>query len=83
MFAVSKLIIEGGHKLEGDLPIHGAKNSALPVLAATLLCKGQSTIHNCPGLSDVDASIRILRHLGCEIDREGSTLTFDSRCFTT
>lgn len=83
MFAVSKLIIEGGHKLEGELPIHGAKNSALPVLAATLLCKGQSTIHNCPGLSDVDSSIRILRHLGCKIDREGSTLTVDSRCIST
>lgn len=83
MFAVSKLIIEGGHKLEGELSIHGAKNSALPVLAATLLCKGQSTIHNCPGLSDVDASIQILRHLGCRIEREGPSLTVDSCAITT
>ena len=83
MFVVSKLIIEGGHPLEGELPIHGAKNSALPVLAATLLCQGQSVIHNCPGLSDVDASIQILRHLGCQIYREGSTLTVDSQHVST
>lgn len=83
VFAVSKLIIEGGHKLEGEISVHGAKNSALPVLAATMLCQGQSVIHNCPGLSDVEASVRILRHLGCKIQRGGSTLVVDSRNITT
>ncbi len=83
MFAVSKLIIEGGHKLEGEISVHGAKNSALPVLAATMLCQGQSVIHNCPGLSDVEASVRILRHLGCKIQRDGSTLAVDSRNIVT
>jgi UDP-N-acetylglucosamine 1-carboxyvinyltransferase len=83
VFAVSKLIIEGGHKLEGEISVHGAKNSALPVLAATMLCQGQSVIHNCPGLSDVEASVRILRHLGCKIQRDGSTLAVDSRNIVT
>lgn len=78
MVAVSKLIIEGGHKLEGEISVHGAKNSALPILAASMLCHGQSVIHNCPGLSDVEASIRILRHLGCKIQQSGSTLIVDS-----
>ncbi|MCI9273231.1 MAG: UDP-N-acetylglucosamine 1-carboxyvinyltransferase [Clostridiales bacterium] len=80
---MSKLIIEGGHKLEGEISVHGAKNSALPVLAATMLCQGQSVIHNCPGLSDVEASVRILRHLGCKIQRDGSTLAVDSRNIVT
>ena len=75
---MSKLIIQGGHKLEGELSIHGAKNSALPILAATLMCKGESVIHNCPVLSDVDASIKILEYLGCKIKRDGSTISVDS-----
>ena len=65
--AVSKLMIEGSHCLEGELTVHGAKNSALPVLSATLLCDGESHIHNCPRLSDVDASVEILRYLGCRV----------------
>ena len=68
---MSKLMIEGSHCLEGELTVHGAKNSALPVLSATLLCDGESHIHNCPRLSDVDASVEILRYLGCRVVREG------------
>lgn len=63
---MSKLIITGGKMLSGEVQIQGAKNSVLPILAATVLCKGTSVIHNCPNLSDVNASINILRHLGCE-----------------
>ena len=61
---MSRLMIEGKHKLSGAMNIHGAKNSALPVLAAAILANGTSEIHNCPQLSDVAASVRILRHLG-------------------
>ena len=74
-----KLIVEGGNRLSGEISVHGAKNSSLPVLAASLICKGQSVIHNCPVLSDVDAAIRILRHLGCHVSREGGTVTVDTR----
>lgn len=81
---MSKLYINGGKRLSGEVTVQGAKNSALPILAATVLCDGESVIHNCPKLSDVTASVRILEHLGCICRREGDTLIVDSRnisCF--
>lgn len=75
---MSKLIIEGGHKLSGAVTIHGAKNGALPILAATLLAKGPSEIQNCPALSDVAASVRILRYLGCTVSRSDGCVAVDS-----
>jgi len=76
---VSKLIINGGQRLYGDITVHGAKNSALPILAASLIPNGFSEIHNCPKLSDVDASIAILKNLGCECERTEGAVTIDSR----
>ena len=72
------LHITGGRRLMGEIPIHGAKNSALPLLAATLLVVGESRIEHCPRLSDVDASMAILRHLGCRVCRAGDTVTVDA-----
>ena len=69
------LKVTGGKRLHGELAIQGAKNSVLPILAATLLNAGESVIHHCPHLDDVDASIRILQRLGCEASWEGDTLT--------
>jgi UDP-N-acetylglucosamine 1-carboxyvinyltransferase len=63
------------------MTIHGAKNSALPILAAALLTK-QSVIHNCPDLSDVKAAIAILEHLGCTTEMTGSTLFVQSEEMT-
>lgn len=74
MFEVSKLFIEGFSKLDGEINIHGAKNSVLPILASTILCKGDCIINNCPDLSDVNVSIKILRHLGAYVKREKNTL---------
>lgn len=59
------LKVTGGTRLHGELELQGAKNSVLPILAATLLSCGESVIHRCPRLQDVAASIRILRCLGC------------------
>ena len=70
--------IIGGRKLHGDINIHGAKNSVLPLLAAVYLCNGTSILHNCPKLSDVDASLEILQHLGCSVKREGSVVSVTS-----
>ena len=72
--------IEGGYPLEGRLAVHGAKNSVLPILAAAVLVPGESVIHNCPDLSDVSASLDILRLLGCRVEREGDTVTVDASC---
>ena len=68
----------GGNPLEGEVTVHGAKNSVLPILSATILNPGVSVIHNCPELSDVSAAVEILRHLGCKVLRQGSTVTVDA-----
>lgn len=75
---MSKLLINGGKTLFGNVEIHGSKNSALPLLAATVLCKGNCVIHNCPNLSDVNASINILKHLGCECKFLDNTVFVDA-----
>ena len=49
-----KLVVNGGRRLEGELRVHGAKNSALPLLAACVLAHGECVLHNCPELTDVD-----------------------------
>jgi len=74
---MAKYFIQGGNRLAGDLSIHGAKNSVLPILAASLLCK-ESIIHNCPSLSDVRAACNILGYLGCEAHQEGDTVVIRS-----
>ncbi len=76
---MERIIVTGGRRLSGEIAIHGAKNSALPLLAATLLAKDESVIHNCPHLSDVDASMAILRRLGCRVCRQEDTVTVDAR----
>lgn len=75
---MNKIIVSGRKRLSGEISVQGAKNSVLPILVATLLVDGVSVIHNCPYLSDVDATIRILRYLGCVVTREGHTITVDS-----
>lgn len=76
---MDEFIINGGKALEGEVTLHGAKNSALPVLCATLLVKGESVIHNCPCLSDVSATLEILECLGCKVSRSGSTVSVDAK----
>lgn len=64
--------------MKGSIRVHGAKNSVLPILAATILSGKESLIHNCPYLNDVDSSFRILRHLGCVVRRQESAVYIDS-----
>lgn len=75
---MSQLLITGGKRLTGEVRIQGAKNSVLPILAATLLTKEQVVLQGCPRLRDVEASIRILQALGCEAHWEGDSLTVDT-----
>ncbi|MCL1866173.1 MAG: UDP-N-acetylglucosamine 1-carboxyvinyltransferase [Oscillospiraceae bacterium] len=72
------LTIEGGRRLEGEIAVQGAKNSMLPLLAATVLCKGQTVLHNCPRLTDADAAFRILDCLGCKCSREASVISVNA-----
>ncbi|MFZ2539014.1 MAG: UDP-N-acetylglucosamine 1-carboxyvinyltransferase [Oscillospiraceae bacterium] len=75
---MERLIVKGGERLRGEIDVHGAKNSSLPILAATLLCGGETVLHNCPKLSDVDAAIKILLYLGCDVKRNGDTVIINS-----
>lgn len=59
--------IQGGVALQGKVRIQGSKNAALPVLAATLLTKENSCIHNCPRIADVHRMVSLLRSLGCSV----------------
>ncbi len=71
--SMSHYIIRGGNRLTGTLAIHGAKNSALPILAAAAVC-GDSMIHNCPHLTDISVAMEILRRLGCQVERQGDAI---------
>ena len=75
---MSKLIIEGERSLNGAVHIHGAKNSALPILAATFLTTQPCEIENCPLLTDVSAAVKILSHLGCRVEWDGHTVRVDA-----
>lgn len=75
---MSFLEIIGRRPLSGSLKVQGAKNSVLPILAACVLSPGESVIRNCPDLTDVAASLEILRVLGCKARREGDTVTVDA-----
>ena len=67
--------ITGGFPLEGVCPVHGAKNSVLPILAACLLTEKEVTLRHCPDLTDVSAALDILVHLGRRVQREGGDVT--------
>ncbi|MBR2875835.1 MAG: UDP-N-acetylglucosamine 1-carboxyvinyltransferase, partial [Clostridia bacterium] len=75
---MASLVINGGRRLNGSIVAQGSKNSALPILAATYLVSGKSVIHNCPRLSDVESTLKILENLGCKVSREGNDLVVDS-----
>ena len=77
---VSKYVVSGGNKLCGCAEVQGSKNSALPLMAAAVLTDGESVLFNCPDLTDVDASMRILRYLGCEAERESDAVIINSSC---
>src|ERR1700758_2142356 len=72
---MDKIIVHGGHALAGTVKISGSKNSALPILAATLLTKEACVIHRVPDLSDVHYMLQILNHLGAEVERASGVVT--------
>ncbi len=79
---MSELLVTGGTRLSGAVTVHGAKNSALPILAACVLCHGECVLHRCPALSDVLSSLDILRHLGCTVTQEDDTVTVNAETVT-
>lgn len=76
---MAKLYIEGGKRLTGEIRLQGAKNSALPLLAASSLISGSTLLHNCPNLSDVRAAIRILESLGFRCTQSKNDVFIDAK----
>src|SRR5690349_16612517 len=66
---MDKIVIEGGVSLRGTVRASGAKNAALPALAASLLAEGEHHLENVPDLADVRTLGRLLGHMGCEVSR--------------
>ena len=64
---MDNLAIRGGRRLEGRLKVSGAKNAALPILAATLLVEGPTTVRNLPHLHDITTMIELLGCLGVQL----------------
>lgn len=79
---MSIILVEGGRPLKGELTVQGAKNSVLPILAATLLSGDTCRIRRCPRLRDVETTMEILRYLGCRVWWEGEDLLVDTATVT-
>ncbi len=75
---MDKFLIQGGTRLEGEVRISGAKNAALPLLAATLLASTPITLTNVPDLKDVSTLIKLIKGMGVTVTRDGDTVTVDN-----
>jgi UDP-N-acetylglucosamine 1-carboxyvinyltransferase len=69
--AMDRILVEGGEKLHGEVKVSGAKNAALPIMTASILCDGPVKLRNIPCLRDIDGMERLLCSLGIEIKRNG------------
>ncbi len=76
---MDSIIIHGGYSLQGEVTVSGAKNAALPIIAATLLARGNHVIKNVPLLHDISTMTKLLEHLGCTItSSDGLRITTDN-----
>ncbi|MHC4563669.1 MAG: UDP-N-acetylglucosamine 1-carboxyvinyltransferase [Planctomycetota bacterium] len=74
---MDRFIINGGKRLSGEVTVNGAKNAALPIMAAAMLADGPSVIHNAPDLADVRHTADLLGELGVTVRRDGESLHID------
>lgn len=75
---MDKIVVRGGRRLEGEVRISGAKNAALPIMAATLLAPGRFRLTNVPSLRDVLTMGNVLRVLGAQVEYEDHALAIDT-----
>ena len=75
---MSRIMIEGGRRLCGELKVQGSKNATLPILAATILVSGETVLQDCPDISDVRETIFLMQQLGCKILRESNSIRIDA-----
>lgn len=74
---MDKLLIQGGHRLSGDIDISGAKNAALPILCAGLLTADSVQLSNVPLLQDVATMLKLLRQMGLQVEQDGERVTLN------
>lgn len=79
---MDKFIINGGKRISGSVEVSGAKNASLALMPATLLAPGKSSLINTPRLNDVYTMIKLLTHLGAEIEFNDHTLKIDTSNIT-
>ncbi len=75
---MSKFIIQGGKKLEGEVKISGSKNAALPIIAATVLIKGKTTLYNVPNIQDVQTMFEIIEDIGGKVNKKNNKVMIDT-----
>lgn len=75
---MSKFLIQGGKKLEGEIKISGSKNAALPIIAATVLNAGTTTLYNVPDIQDVNTMFEILKKIGATIKRKNNKIIINT-----
>ena len=75
---MSKLIIQGGKKLEGEVQISGSKNAALPIIAGTVLIKGKTTLYNVPNIQDVQTMFEIIKDIGGKVTKKYNKIIIDT-----
>ena len=76
---MDKFLITGNGRIAGEVTISGAKNAALPLLAAMILAKTPTTLHNVPSLQDVRTLIKLIGGMGIAIDKQGDTVNCDAK----
>jgi UDP-N-acetylglucosamine 1-carboxyvinyltransferase len=74
-----RLVVRGGRRLSGQVAVSGAKNSALKLMAASLLASGTTVLHNVPDIQDVHTMREVLEHLGAVVEFAEGTMTIDTR----
>ena len=70
--------MRGGNRLDGACFVQGSKNASLPIIAASIISPARTELMNVPQLRDVDAALRILRHLGCTAEQRQNEVYIDS-----
>lgn len=75
---MSKFIIQGGQKLEGEVKISGSKNAALPAIAATILNSGVTTLYNVPKIQDVQTMFEIIKEIGGKVKKKNNKVIIDT-----
>ena len=75
---MSKYIIKGGNKAEGEVEISGSKNASLPIIAATILNAGKTTLYNVPDIHDTQMMFEILKRLGGSVVKKKDKIIIDT-----